>query len=207
MEGCLVPFKGEIFLVESIINILDKMGIIGLLAAMVIQGLSIPFPGALITIVNGYLMNPSLPEMFAIALAMSFAYSISSCIPYAIGFKLQVKVNRGPFKKKFSRAQHLFSRFGEWSIAVARPAGAGMFISFVAGMSRIKLWRYLLFTLAGTYPWSFALLFLGRTYKGNADRVFNLFQTYSAYIFAGLLVVALACAGIYLYWYEIFSTD
>jgi len=108
------------------------------------------------------------------------------------------KLNRGPFKKKLRRAQHLFNRYGEWSIAAARPSGAGMFISFAAGMGRVKLWRYLLLTVAGTYPWYLLLLFLGRAYKGNAEKVFNLIQTYSGYIFAGIVAAVLIWAGIYL---------
>jgi len=145
--------------------------------------------------------------MLAVALAMSLTYSASSCIPYLIGFKFQEKLgklNEGFFRNGLEKAQQLFSRYGEWSIAAARPAGAGMFISFIAGIGRVKLWKYLLFTILGTYPWYFFLLYLGFVHKGNAERVLILIQTHKEYIFAGAAAAALIWAGISFFRHRIF---
>jgi len=180
------------------------MGMMGLLAAMVIQGLSIPFPGAVITLVSGYLMSPSPWEMAAISLAMSLTYSISSCVPYAVGFKLQKKLLGGPFQDKFKKAQQMFCRYGEWSIAAARPSGMGMFMSFAAGMGKVKLWRYLLFTVVGTYPWYLLLLFLGRSCKGNIERALGLVHSYSMYILVGALFSLLIWIFINIYRFRFF---
>lgn len=183
---------------QHVLNILDGMGIFGLLIAMVLEGSSLPFPGVLIILTYGYLLHPNITEMMGIALGMSLAYSAASFIPYGIGWKLEKKIKKR-FQKKVKKAQHWFHKYGEWSIAFTRPFGVGNYISYVAGMSRINGWKFGLLTLIGIYPWSFIMLLLGRMYKGKTQSVMQLFETFRWYIYAALalIVVCYICVMIY----------
>lgn len=181
---------------QHLLKVLEGMGIIGLLIVMAIEGLSIPFPSIFIVPTYGYFLNPSLPEMMGIAMGMSLIYCIFSYIPYRIGFKLNAIIEKR-LQRKVQKAQRWFQTYGERSIPLTRLLGMG-YISYVAGVSKVKPWKFGLLTFTGIYPWSFVMLFLGRTYKGNAKVVTQLFQVYGRYFFFGLLIISLGYGGVLL---------
>jgi membrane protein DedA with SNARE-associated domain len=153
-------------LLQHLMHFLSDIGIIGLFLVMLIEGSSIPFPGIIIVLSYGYILNLSPLAMFITAAGMSLAYTISSFIPYVISVKIE---NRLPkkLKKGIEKAQHLFNRYGVWSIAFTRPFGIGNYISYVAGICKVKPLKYGIWTFIGIYPWSLTVLFLGKYYKGN----------------------------------------
>jgi len=175
---------------QYVINIINDLGIFGLFTSMAFEGSSVPFPGIIIVLTYGYLLHPSIPEIMLIAFGMSITYSIASFIPYAIGWKLEEKIKKR-YQTKMEKAQQIFKKYGEWSVALTRPFGIGNYISYVAGMSRIKPLKYGLLTLIGIFPWSFTMLLLGRMYKGNTNAVMSLLGTYKWYIYAGLALIVI----------------
>ena len=71
---------------------------------------------------------------------------------------------------------------------MARPAGAGMFISYVAGMFKRRPWKYFVFSFMGIFPSSLGLLFLGKVYKNRAQEVMDAIGSNSIHVLLGLLV-------------------
>lgn len=177
-------------MLQQLLEILSTLGIVGLLAVMAIEGSSIPFPGIIIVLSYGYLFNPSLAEIAMTALMMALSYSLSSYIPYTVGTKVANKAN-SILKDKYSNAQNWMNKYGAISIAITRPFGAGNYISYVGGITRIKPLKYGILTFIGIYPWCFIMLNLGKLYKGNANAIKALLEQYSihAYIVIALLVI------------------
>lgn len=171
-------------MLQELLNRFHHMGIIPLFLIMAIEGCSIPFPGIMAVITYGYLLSPQINEILGLAIGMSLTYSVFSFIPYWLGFKFQKKMQHR-FERKMKRAQHWFHKYGEWSIVLTRLLGIG-YISYVAGMSAVKVWKYGLFTFVGVCFWSFALLFLGQIYKGDPKVVIELFQMYQSYIYISM---------------------
>ena len=176
-------------MLQEWINSFHHMGIIPLFLIMAIEGCSIPFPGIIAVITYGYLLSPQIKEIFGLAIGMSLTYSLFSFIPYWLGLKLQKKMKHR-FERKIKKAQHWFHKFGEWSIVLTRLLGIG-YISYVAGMSDVKMWKYGIFTFVGVYFWSFSLLFLGQIYKGDPKVVIELFQMYQNYIYISIGIIIL----------------
>lgn len=176
---------------QSLLDALTNWGLVGLLIVMVIEGSSLPFPGIIVVLTYGYLLRPTVPKLFGLALIMSAAYSLSSYIPYGIGLKLGALFPKR-FKRKLRKAQHTFQRYGLWSIALSRPLGIGNYISYVAGMCKVKLLPYGVLTFLGILPWAVIVLFLGRLVKGNGERAANYLYEYQWYVYAILITITLA---------------
>ncbi|MGD6817227.1 DedA family protein [Metabacillus sp. 84] len=183
-------------MLEFVINILKTFGIWGLLGGIAIEASSVPFPGALLTLAYGYVLDQPFSQMILIALLASLVYTVFTLIPYWIGAKLEHKVKEkfNRKRKTIERTQRWFKKCGIWSIAISRPFGVGNYISYVSGLSKVKLLPFLLLTFIGVFPLNLAMLWLGSA--GNLGSV----QTFLSSMQTVILILAgLALAGYLIY--------
>jgi membrane protein DedA with SNARE-associated domain len=124
-------------------------------------------------------------------------YSMASLIPYFIGSKLGELFQKRP-KKGLQKAKDLFIRYGVWSVAMSRPFGLGNYISYVAGMSKMRLTPYFLLTFIGIFPWSFVMIVLGNYFNGSYEAFKSFYQNNSAYLY---IVAAITLGMITLFFY------
>ncbi|WP_052131427.1 DedA family protein [Planococcus sp. CAU13] len=180
--------------VNEILLFLESLGLAGLFAAIFLEGASVPFPGIIVVLAYGGLLDLTVLKMAGVAAIMAVIYSLASLIPYFIGNKMEhllwKKVRNG--LKKGSR---FFNRYGIWSIALSRPFGIGNYISYLAGISHVHLVKYLLLTFTGIFPWCFAVLYLGNYLNGNYSRFLVLFDEHKLEFYGtGLLLAILFTA-------------
>ena len=183
-------------MIEQILAFLENIGLAGLYAAIFLEGSSLPFPGIVIVLAYGGILNLAWPEMLLVSASMAAVYSLASLLPYFLGDRME-HLLRKKFRKGIGRARRLFNRYGLWSIALSRPFGIGNYISYLAGMSHVGIVKYLALTFTGIFPWCFSMLFLGDYFNGNYEAFKAFFEEYSYFIYGGVLVLAAA-----LFWYS-----
>ncbi|QDP39965.1 DedA family protein [Radiobacillus deserti] len=169
-------------MIEVILQWLKDIGLIGLFAAMFLEGSSLPFPGIAVVLAYGYILPFSYWNTALVAAAMSLMYCLASLIPYFLGGKIDGLLKKGP-QKGLQKAKNLFVRYGAWSVAISRPFGLGNYISYVAGMSKMRLTPYLLLTFVGIYPWSFVMILLGNYFNGSYEAFRTFYQSNSIYLY------------------------
>lgn len=150
-------------MIEYAFTFLERCGVWGLFGATAIEASSLPFPGALFVLLYGYIMQVSHWQLVLIGLANSFIFSFFTLIPYAIGYRLESFSSKKMDTEKVKKAQEWFRKYGEWSITLSRPLSVGNYVSYIAGLSKIKPLRFFIFTFLGAFPWNTILLFIGRT--------------------------------------------
>ncbi|SFD71346.1 membrane protein DedA, SNARE-associated domain [Bacillus sp. OV194] len=168
---------------EMIFHFLKELGAVGLFIGTSLEASSIPFPGALVILIYGFLLKPNLVESLLLALAVSAVYTIFSYVPYMIGYKLESKMKEKFNEKKVEKTKKVFKKYGEWSIALSRPLGIGNYVSYAAGMSKVNRWKFGGLTFIGIFPLAVAMLFLGRL--GEVKTVNHVLQASQSYILAG----------------------
>ncbi|MCY8755541.1 DedA family protein [Bacillus haynesii] len=170
-------------MIQQFFEWVQALGLPGLFLVMFMEGSSLPFPGFIFVFSFGYSLSPGNLNTAFIAIGMSLTYCLSSLIPFYLGMKfegfLPTKVRKG-----ISKGGSFFNRYGIWSIALSRPFGIGNYISYIAGISKVNLFKYLILTFLGIYPWSFFVIFLGNYFNGNYESLKNAFSLYSNYIYA-----------------------
>jgi membrane protein DedA with SNARE-associated domain len=159
-------------LIHSLLEWLSSIGLVGLFITMFIEGSSIPFPGIVVVLAYGYLMPVNIYETILIALGMSLFYSIASIIPYTIAYKLESVLPKR-LKSGIERAKKWFGKYGVWSIALTRPFGVGNYISYVAGVTKVKPIRFILLTFIGIFPWALGMLIIGSDTVPVIKQIFN----------------------------------
>ncbi|MCJ8008555.1 DedA family protein [Lederbergia wuyishanensis] len=176
-------------MIQQFLEWLNTIGFPGLFIVMFLEGSSLPFPGLIIVLSYGYVLSPGYIQTIFLAMGMAISYSLSSLIPYFLGQKLE---NYFPvrFKKGLEKGTAFFTRYGIWSIALSRPFGIGNYISYVAGMSKVNVLKYLILTFIGIYPWSYVMVLLGDYFNGNYEEFKSYFSSFGIYGY-GIAAIAI----------------
>ena len=190
-------------MVQQFLEWLNTIGLPGLFFVMFLEGSSLPFPGLIMVLSYGYLLSPGYIDTAFISLGMSISYTVASLIPYLLGMKLEGYFSKR-LEKGLKKGQIYFNKYGVWTIALSRPFGIGNYISYLAGISKVNLYKYIILTFLGIYPWSYIMILLGEYFKGNYVMFKNYFGSYSIY---GYGAAAFVIAVVILFYYRKMKLD
>ncbi|MEH3104860.1 MAG: DedA family protein [Sphingomonas phyllosphaerae] len=160
------------------IAVISAGGYWGIALLMAIESACIPLPSEIIMPFAGYLVSTGELNLFLAATAGALGCNLGSIVAYEIG-------RRGgrPMAEKFGRyvllgageldlADRFFNRWGAWAILIGRMLPViRTFIAFPAGVARMKLLPFHLYTFIGSWPFCLLLAWIGMTLgdKWNSD--------------------------------------
>lgn len=154
------------------------VGYLGLAAVMAIENalFFLPIPSEVVLPLAGFAVARSVVEpltgapwtYWAAVVAAVIGTTAGSLFLYAIAL-----VGGRPFLERYGRyvlidahdldvADRWFARYGDFAVFIARVVPiVRSIISIPAGVSRMPLWRFTLFSALGTIPWCMLLVWLG----------------------------------------------
>ena len=148
-------------------NILD-MGYMGIFLLMMIESSFIPFPSEIVLIPAGYLVHEGEMNMLLVFLAALFGSLAGAFINYfgalIIGRRLLLKFGKYFFvsNSAMDKMEAFFQKHGPISTFTGRLIpGIRQLISIPAGLSRMSLFPFTLYTALGAGIWSMVLIMLG----------------------------------------------
>ena len=156
---------------------------------MVLQSACIPIPSEIIMPFAGYKLGHSFVDLVVLATVSSFASNLGSIPAYWLGAKGgRPMVERyGRFillsRRDLDLADRFFNRFGSITVLLGRMLPiVRTFIAFPAGIARMNQIRFHVYTFIGSWPWCFALAYVGMKLGARWDSdprfkaVFHRFQ-------------------------------
>lgn len=191
------------FVASHIVTVISQLGYVGVAALMAVESACVPLPSEIILPFAGYLVATGRFSLWAVALAGALGSVVGSLVAYALGawggrplaerYGRYVLVSR----RDIERASGWFERRGDVTVLMGRMLPVvRTFIGFPAGMARMNLWRYSLYTFVGSYAWSLALAWIGRALGERWAAVGGWFHRLD------VLIVALAALAAALYVYR-----
>jgi len=151
-----------------VIAVISKTGYLGVMALMAIESACIPLPSEIIMPFAGYLVYSGQFKLLWAATAGAIGCNLGSVIAYEIGFYGgRPLVERYGSHLLLSRhdlelADRFFLRFGSAAVFIGRLLPViRTFIALPAGVARMPRLRFHIYTFAGSWPWCFALAWLG----------------------------------------------
>ncbi|HEX8486188.1 DedA family protein [Sphingomonas sp.] len=187
------------------IGVISSGGYLGIVVLMAIESACIPLPSEIIMPFAGYLVSTGQFNLYAAATAGALGCNLGSIVAYEAG-----KRGGRPFVVRWGRylligadeldaADRFFHRWGSAAVLIGRLLPViRTFIAFPAGVARMKLVPFHIYTFIGSWPFCFALTWLGMKLgdKWNSDpRVKAAFH--QADLVIGLVLVALAALYIW----------
>lgn len=158
--------------IDFVRSLFDTLGWFGVILAMAIESACIPLPSEVIMPLAGWLIVADRHLSWGGILEASFWGAVGNLIgglfAYAVGAwggrRLVVRYGRWILisHADLDRADHWFTRWGELTVFISRllPV-ARTFISFPAGVTRMPIWRFMLYTFVGTFIWCIPLTAVG----------------------------------------------
>ncbi|MBN1348113.1 DedA family protein [candidate division KSB1 bacterium] len=96
-------------------------------------------------------------------------------------------------RRFYPKAKSYFRRYGLISVLIARFLyGVRLPTGIFCGMTRLKIWRFLLVSFAGCALWAALWCGLGFSFGHSLSLLVEDIQRFQKYIFGGILVIAIA---------------
>lgn len=172
-----------------------NLGYPGIVIALVIEGLGLPFPGDAVMVVYGFAAGEGRFRLPGVILCAIIGYLIGSIAGYAgsylYGPQLGGWVNRLPWfnQRRMMRTTRLVDRYGALLLVPGRfIPGMRSVSAYVAGFSRMDPRPYLGYTVIGTILWCSAWAGAGYVFGENAEAMLHALQTSFAWV-AGVCVL------------------
>ena len=158
-------------LIEFVTALMADYLYVGVFLAEIIETVIPPIPTMIVFPTAGFIASQNgleLPELILLGIVGGLGASIGSTVIYLIALKLgrtallrylkYVKVS----EKKLARVECWFQKYGDKAVLFGRmiPVFREM-ISIPAGLLKMKLAKFLAYTILGSCGWSITLIFIG----------------------------------------------
>jgi membrane protein DedA with SNARE-associated domain len=184
-----------------IVEVISAGGYFGVVILMAIESACIPLPSEVIMPFAGYLVSLGQFSLVVAATMGALGCNIGSTVAYFVA----AKGGRRAIERwgayvlilpvELDRTERFFARYGGGTVFVSRLLPVvRTFIAFPAGLARMPMMKFQIYTFIGSWLWCFALAYIGFALgrRWNSDPTFrSLFHKFDAVI-AGALLMGLA---------------
>ncbi|MEK7542217.1 MAG: DedA family protein [Patescibacteria group bacterium] len=155
-------------LASFVINTIETTGYVGIAVLMALESANIPIPSEIIMPFAGYLVFEEKFNFFLVVFWGAMGNLLGSLVSYYFGFfGGRVFLERfGKFifitKHDLDVADSWFKKYGTLVIFASRVLPVvRTFISFPAGIAKMNVWKFTIYTFAGSLIWSIILTYAG----------------------------------------------
>jgi membrane protein DedA with SNARE-associated domain len=163
-------------LAAAIVATISSLGYLGIVALMAIESACIPLPSEIIMPFSGYLVSTGRFDLWLVATAGAIGCNLGSTIAYTVGY-----YGGRPLVERWGRyillsrrdldtVDRFFARFGSVTVFLCRLLPVvRTFIALPAGIARMPMGKFQLYTFIGSWPWCFALAYVGEQLGSRWD--------------------------------------
>jgi membrane protein DedA with SNARE-associated domain len=190
----------------------DAVGYLGVAAAVALETIVAPIPSEVILPMAGWKVSQSAADASVLEpltgaewnflLAVAFA-TVGSVIGALVGYAIGAWGGRplldrygsyvGIGAEDLDRADRWFERWGNWAVFLGRMVPlVRTFVSYPAGIARMPIGRFILFSTLGSLPWNAALIGAGFVVGESYPQIEAALKPYEYLIYAvviGLVVL------------------
>jgi len=172
----------------------------GVIAMMAIESACIPLPSEIIMPLAGWMLVKAngLPLAFNVVAGLygALGCTIGSVAAYVVGAK-----GGRPFLNRYGKyilitqhdldsADRWFQRNGDWAIFITRLLPVvRTFISLPAGIARMRMVRFLIYTFTGSFIWCTALAIGGYLLGEHWEQLRNVMRPFDPFIVAAIVLL------------------
>lgn len=199
----------EQHILNFIQQVYNAIGWPGVILLMAIESACIPLPSEIIMPFAGWMLiadkHLGLEYLLLAGLCGAIGNVIGSLIAYWVGAK-----GGRPFLQRYGKylliSQHeidisdrWFSKYGEAITFFSRLLPVvRTFISFPAGVARMKIWKFILYSFFGAFLWSIALAYGGYALGQNWESIRNNMRPFDIPI----VIIFVLLVALYI-WYKL----
>jgi membrane protein DedA with SNARE-associated domain len=163
-------------LVRAATDVIDATGLAGVFGLMTLESACVPVPSEAIMLFAGFNVSEGNLTLVGIVAAGVLGNLAGSLLAYAAGYYGRIELlDRNRLihipRRHLEWADRWFQRHGSSTVFFTRMLPViRTFISLPAGVARMPLGRFVVFTIAGSLPWVLMLAVVGREVGDRWER-------------------------------------
>ncbi|HEU5120522.1 MAG TPA: DedA family protein [Candidatus Nitrosocosmicus sp.] len=175
-------------IINIITSLVSSYGYLGLFIAAFAETIFPPIPSEVIFPLAGFIgfqSNFTYFETFVMAVCGAVGATIGAVLIYFISLKIGriaiIKIGKYVFvsERKIESAEKWFEKYGIYAVFLGRMApGVRELISVPAGIAKMPIGKFTIFTFLGSLIWSIALVFSGYFLGNSWDKLSELLSKY-----------------------------
>jgi len=195
--------------IPFVLQMYDAVGYVGVALAVALETIVAPIPSEVILPMAGWKVSQSAADASVLEPLTGLAWNLPLAVAFAtagsvagavVGYAIGAWGGRpildrwgryvGIGAADLDRADRWFERWGSWAVFLGRMVPlVRTFVSYPAGISRMPMGRFLLFSTLGSLPWNLALIYAGFVVGDNYEAISAAMKPYEYLIYAVVIVV------------------
>ena len=183
-------------LANLVISLIESLGYLGIFLGMTIESACIPLPSEVIMTFAGFVVNEGKLSLTNIILAGILGNLLGSLITYYIGLKgarpLLEKYGKYILitKEKLDNADKWFNKHGDAAVFFGRMLpGIRTFISLPAGINKMDINKFVIYTIIGSGIWTSILAVIGIELGKDWNIISQYFRIFDIIIGIAILLI------------------
>ena len=162
-------------IINDMTGIIQTIGYPGIFFLMVLEGMLLPIPSEVVMVFGGYLLYRNdlagigfIPGFGVLLIVGSLGNLVGALIAYYLGDKggIPLIMRYGKYvmldENSITTTQKWFRKYGDISVFATRLVPIfRTFVSIPAGIARMKMKYFILFTISGMVIWDTVLIYIG----------------------------------------------
>ncbi len=184
-------------------NLLGQTGYLGIFVLMMMESATLPIPSEVVLPLGGFLVFQRRLEFWTTVVAASLGSLVGTMVDYGIGYYLGRPAVLRYGRIVRIRETHLrttegwFSSHGRSAVLLARFVPLlRTLIAFPAGIVKMDVKQFLIFSAVGIFIWDATLVYVGRVAGQNSAAIGGVLQSY--FLPLGIAVLAVVVIVAYL---------
>lgn len=186
---------------EFIINIMNSYGYLGVFLLILIENIFPPIPSEVILLFGGFMTTYTSLNVLGMTMSSILGSVLGALILYKIGtifnkdtLKKLIHTRLGKFlrinDKEIDSSFNYFQTKGEKTIFFCRFIPLiRSFISVPAGINKMNITKFMIYTTLGSLIWNVVLITLGHIVGNNWKSILKIFDLYSTYAVVIIFII------------------
>lgn len=196
------------FLETWITSIMADFGYIGIFVLIMVENLFPPIPSEIILTFGGFMTTVTSLNVVMVIIVATLGSVVGAILLYKVASyfgkerltNIVLKYGRVLRLKEsdIERAESFFLKYGSWAVFLCRmiPLIRSL-ISIPAGMTKMKMSKFLILTTAGSLLWNTVLIGLGAMLGESWSEIVVFMDSFSTVIYSIIAVIVLVGLGFF----------
>lgn len=187
-------------------NIVEGAGYLGVFVAMVVESCLIPIPSEVTMPLAGALSAQGQMNVWVASFVGAMGNVVGSLMAYGIGYKVPESAILGFIRRwgkwfllsedEYEKSKGYLFKYGNWVSFFSRLLpGVRTVVSLPAGVARLKLTPFVVWTFLGSFLWCLVLTWAGYLLGENWDSLEKYFKKFEI----AIVVVGVVFIGLYVW--------
>jgi len=153
---------------DFILLVIERVGYLGITLLMALESAGVPIPSEIIMPFSGFLVTSSRFFLWLVVFWGTVGNLLGSLVLYVIGFyggrRFILKYGSYFFfsEQELEKSDEWFKKYGSLAVLFGRMLPiVRTYISLPAGVTKVNLAKFIIYTSVGSIPWNFVLAYIG----------------------------------------------